>query len=288
MRRILFLSVVLFSLHANSQEFYKLYLGEDFILYKKSFFKLDDNSVLSTSSFYPTLNDAVAHDIGKPVLYATKEHVWETDKDSIKGRVFLVESIFTHKGIPLSKDDKIDMGYYDKPIFCLKDTLNGQRIYYRYNQTSEYWFDFLCNNVVLDKTVLSKGIEREVDKYNGKVELYSPIGKDLIIYKTIKNKVVSYYLSLHTIGRTLNVGKVGVNLLFSDGTKWNKQAKIDVDVNSGGGWKYSSYIKLNQNDLRLFSTKNVSSFRLYIYDNEVISSYSELFKTYVQTIKDMN
>lgn len=281
---LLFVLLILCNISLFSQEFEEIFLEKNFVLYRKCLVKLKDDFIPNIS-FYRSLNSAVNNEL--PVLFPSVESKWSTDKDSIKNRIFKVESVFDHRGLPIFIEDEIKMGYYDEPIFCLKDTTTNQRMYYRYDTNYEREFPFLCKGINLDKKYLEKDIERIVDKYDGKITINSPLSKDVVLIKVIKNNQVSYYLSLSTIGRTLNIGKYGVNLIFKDGTKWNKQAKIDVETHSGGSWKYSAFIKLNSQDLKLFSNKYIDSFRLYIYDNERNGVYGKIFKEYVELITTM-
>ena len=82
--------------------------------------------------------------------------------------------------------------------------------------------------------------------------------------KVIIGSKVRYYLSLDTKGSTLNYGIKGVYVLFTDKSKWNRlNEKIDVTYDDG--YTYSSFIELFPNDLKLFQTKTISKFRLFIY-----------------------
>ncbi len=107
----------------------------------------------------------------------------------------------------------------------------------------------------------------------------------MIIYKHINKGKSVYYLSLRTYGSTVNVNETGVIILFTDGTKWTRQSKIDVDAESSG-FEYSAFITLALTDLTTFSTKKIKKFRLYIYDEVVNSSDADKFKLFVKCVKE--
>ncbi|MFN5847401.1 MAG: hypothetical protein ACK43K_02830, partial [Chitinophagales bacterium] len=99
-----------------------------------------------------------------------------------------------------------------------------------------------------------KLLKNEKDDFDGVVRENSPILTDykvnkLVITKVTRDKKANYYLSLRAYGSTLNVGEKGAIILFSDGTKLEKQlADIDVNVSdidlSNIQYEYSAYIPI--------------------------------------------
>ena len=65
-----------------------------------------------------------------------------------------------------------------------------------------------------------------------------------------------------------------------------KNELIDVKV-SDYGYKYSAFIQLTPIEVDMFINKEISKFRLYIYDNELEKSEAKKFKTFVKIIKSM-
>ena len=61
---------------------------------------------------------------------------------------------------------------------------------------------------------------------------------------------------------------------------------VEVNVDAGNkGFEYSAYVNLTNTELTKFSTKRITKFRLYIYDNELSSMDGEKLKGYVNCIK---
>ena len=129
-----------------------------------------------------------------------------------------------------------------------------------------------------------------VDEFTIEIKYNSPLfnGKKLsprTIYKYLNKRKSVYYLSLKTTGITVNVNESGVIILFTDGTKWTRSSKIDVEAGSDG-FDYSAFITLSSSDITTFSKKKIKKFRLFIYDEVVSSSDGDRFKLYTDCIKN--
>jgi len=131
------------------------------------------------------------------------------------------------------------------------------------------------------------GIKRVDDEFENKITFYSNLSKPISLTKVIIGGKIRYYLSLDTKGSTLNYGIKGVYVLFTDKSKWNRlNEKIDVSYDDG--YAYSAFIELLPNDLKLFQTKTISKFRLYIYDEIIDFEDAENFmiqSNYIQLMK---
>ena len=66
-------------------------------------------------------------------------------KSSLKNKTFLVENIIDKTGQEWNENSKTD--YFAKPIFLLKDTLTGQKIYYKYDKEYEHNFPFNTSKI---------------------------------------------------------------------------------------------------------------------------------------------
>lgn len=281
----LLLTLSLICLTSNAQKYEHNYLGKDFLLYKGSYFKLKEDAIMGFShSFYSDLKYCQSS-YDNNVIYPEKKYYFNTSKDSLLNRVFIVENIIDKSGKNLDNSSSED------PIFILKDSISKQSIYYKYNQESEHDFCFNTSKITYDESVFCTKIEREFDDFTGEIKISSPFMisgnlSPIMIYKYLKKgKPTIYYLSLRTSGSTLNVNQKGVNILFEDGTKWNKQqSKINVDANSNG-YEYSAFIPLDTTELITFTTKKIKKFRLYIYDENIKSSDADKFRLFVKCIK---
>ncbi len=270
----------------TAQTFNENFLGDDFIQYKAAFFKLKDNAILGFShTFYGDLKYC-QKSYDNNVIYPETKYKFNTVKDSLLNRIFLVEDI-------IGKDGNTFTGgsYFDKPIFLLRDTTTKQAIYYLYDKQYENNFPFLVSQITIDINTLCSKIERRTDDFTNEVTINNPIieGRkisSMILYKTIKSGKVFYFLSLETYGSTVNVGETGLIILFDDGTKMSKPTiKIDVDTDEKG-FKYSAYIPLTETELKSLTKKKIKKFRLYIYDEEVSPGFAEKFTYYVKCIME--
>ena len=277
------------ALKVNGQtNFEHNYLGEEFSLYKGVLLKLIDDPISGFDhAFYSDLKYCQsAYD--NNVIYPDIKYNFVTVKDSLKNKVFLVEKIIDKTGQERNESSKTD--YFAKPLFVLKDTVSGQRIYYKYDKEYEHNFPFNTSKINYSADYFCSKIDKMTDEFTNEVKFSSPLmsGRQLspmIIYKNINKGKVVYYLSLRTYGSTVNVNGSGVIILFQDGTKWTRASKIDVEAESNG-FEYTAFITLTPTDLTTFSTKKIKKFRLYIYDEEVNSSDAEKFELYTQCIKN--
>lgn len=270
----------------TAQTFNENFLGEDFLQYKGALFKLKDNTISGFGhAFYADLQYC-QKPFDNNVIYPDTKYSFNTVKDSLINRIFLVEDIIGKDGNAFSGGS-----YFDKPIFLLRDTTTKQAIYYLYDKQYQHNFPFLTSKITFDINALCAKIERKTDDFTNEITINNPIiegGKisSMILYKTITNSKVLYSLNLSTYGNTVNVGESGVIILFDDGTKMNKPS-IKVDVNSNAkGFEYTAYIPLTETEVKLLTTKKITKFRLFIYDEVVSPSFAEKFTYYVKCVMD--
>jgi hypothetical protein len=285
---LLFLLVTTFLKVQAQTTFEQNFLGEEFFLYKGVLLKLIDNPISGFGhAFYSDLKYCQsAYD--NNVIYPDTKYNFNTVKDSLMNRIFIVENIIDKTGKEWNETAKTD--YFTNPLFVLKDTLTGQIIYYKYDKVYKHFFPFNTSKINYPADYFCSKIEKEKDEFTGEIKFSSPLmsGRQIspmTIYKHINKGKAVYYLSLRTTGSTVNVNETGVIILFQDGSKWTRASKIDVDAGSTG-FDYSAFITLTPADLITFSTKKIKKFRLYIYDEEVNSSDADIFKLYTECIKN--
>ena len=262
----------------DSNVFQKIWHDRDYMLYNKSLFKIKNNYDWFfglENAFYTSIEKAinkldVAYNKGKNI----------TDIEKLKNRIFKVDSIH------LYKRETFGIEHTEK-LFELRDTSTNEVLFYIY-PVIEDDFPFLCCNVKqeYDKNDLKNQIEKRVDDFSGRVEFNSELFQNAVVYKYIKDDTTKYYLKLKTVGYTLNVNCNGVSVIFDDGTKWEKQSEVSVDVKEGDGWYYSSFIELSDNDVNLFASKKIKKYKLYIYEDDLGESFSNIFRIYVDIIRD--
>ncbi|WP_313515557.1 hypothetical protein [Sphingobacterium sp.] len=224
------------------------------------------------------------------VAFPSQKYSFNTEKDSLLGKIFIVDKITNKDGQEIENLDRISI--LDKPIFHLKNTKTNDYLYYKYDPRYEHNFIFLTAGYSFNEEKLAQEISKEVDDFTGEIKYNSPLSEnysinDMIVYKHINNGKTVYYLSLHTTGSTVNVGERGVIILFDDGTKLSKpNVEIDVDA-SEHGFEYSAFITLTSNDLIALKSKKINKYRLYIYDNTIDQNFAEKFRIYVKKIMEL-
>lgn len=128
-------------------------------------------------------------------------------------------------------------------------------------------------------------IDKEVDEFTGEISAYTPLLKKASMMKFIKKGVTRYFLTLSTEGSTLTSYKTGVYVIFTDDTKWIKEnEKVDYKSSRGSGWNYTCFVTLTDNDLKLFATKKIKKFKLYIHTDDITEKDATEFMENVNKI----
>lgn len=255
---------------------------------------INDERFSLVNKLYKSFDDINA----KKVVFPSDKNDWETKKDSLVGHDFKVINIFEFDGSLFKRTNSKETRVY----LQLLDLQRRDTLLLKYFDDSEYNFPFIAygdmNTVLTESEILSEKINDRIkiysDEFTGNVSISSPESlklSDPDEYSTIgltkiksKNKI-SYFLRLNTSGITLNYDAVGVIVLFTDGSKWQKSnAKINVESGSGKYWNYRAFINLNNSDLEYFKSKKVKKFRLYIHDHEIDPEESSVFRYSVKQI----
>lgn len=149
-------------------------------------------------------------------------------------------------------------------------------------------------NTIIDKSNITSKISRKVDDFTDEITIRTPYNNNIIFFKIINGSDTIYYLNLRTKGITLNSREKGVIILFTDGSKWSStSARINVDifpiiVGKNNYWEYSTFIRLTEDDIQTFKTKEIKKYRLFIYDEVVNPKDAQNLKSYISTIINMN
>lgn len=148
----------------------------------------------------------------------------------------------------------------------------------------------LCSLLLLSQDDCTGSLTINKDKFTGEISIFTPLDEPLSINKIVEKTKTYYFLSASVIGVTATVGRKGLYILFSDGTKFIRQNEsIDTKVNKyGSGFEYSAFIELTKKEVEIFSKKTVTDVKLYIYDREVDGFDSSQFKCYVAAILKAN
>lgn len=267
---------------STSQSFKKLFLGEDYLMYKGLYFVLDPNrSPVTWYAFSEDLEHSIKdiHSDG----FISKPDTSHITVDSIENRYLFVENIIN--------DSRTSIDHTFRPIFALRDTISKRLIYYRYDIRNEFNFPFLTSKINYEKQNFCTEMSWSIDDFTGEKRIATPLSSNLKMLNTSMSRHINkglntYYLSLHAPGGTATVDGKGAYVLFTDGTKWYRNVKISVDADSDG-FQYSAFIPINKSDLVLFSQKKINKIRLYIYDSEIDSHESEKFKAYVNCLQTL-
>lgn len=176
---------------------------------------------------------------------------------------------------------------YSKKEYALKlENAEIGVIYYNYDPRFEHTFELeVVGGLIYPEVFFCSKITNEKDKFENKETFYTPAEKGVSFVKVVENGVTIIYLSIHVYGNTLNVGEKGLYILFDDGSKYvNAEVKIDVKTSNGSGYDYSAFIRLTPDDLKNFSTKNMTDKRAYIYDGVIDKEASTKIKEYLKCL----
>ena len=126
-------------------------------------------------------------------------------------------------------------------------------------------------------------IKVEEDKFSNKTTLRTDLLEDVSFTKIIDENGTRIYMSLDAYGSTLNVGISGVKVLLDNGDVLNFDVKVDANSGEGSRWKYSAFILLNDQDIKVLTQHSITDLRLYIYDRTVENGnkFKELLKCLV-------
>lgn len=288
MKKLLLFTLLIGILTNNifSQDFEKIYKGKDYKYYLGTELKVVGNTFKSI--LFENLSDVKYN--GKDVIYPDSERGYFSEKSKLFGRIFKVERI-------IGKDSKDYTGNYysmsNLPIFMLRDVETLELIYFLYyykNCSSGYGFPFETKKNMSDYDFCGD-IEKKGDDFSDEIKytgnVISESGNYNSVIKIVNGTKEEFYLSLRVNGSTVNVKEKGVILLLDDKTKINLPNKdVDCNVSSdGSSYEYSSFIRLNDEQLSILITKEIDKVRLYIYDYDFNKLSSLKFKEYLNCLK---
>lgn len=130
-------------------------------------------------------------------------------------------------------------------------------------------------------------MEYNIDAFTDKKTYSSPILAPIHFRKVKNGDKVTTYMRISTVGITSNVGKKGVIILLNDKSKIKKpEADIDIRVNqNGSGYIYSAFFSLTKEEIEQLTQKEITAFRLYIYDKFLTESDAFKYKEYLKCIR---
>lgn len=271
---LVFITFMSFSQTKDSFSFKSVFLGEDAQSYKNLYLKLKSNQSSLGHKFYgylPTKN------YQEPVYSPDKKYKFNTDTASLINRIFKVVDI-VNNGLP-----------YDNIFIKITDIKNNEILFVKYDHKYDFSFPFLVSGFEFTKEYLKKDIEIKIDDFENDTTYISP-DQVVKLIKVKKKTKESYYLSLKTYSSTSSLSNKGIILIFTDGTKWIKpEEKIDIKYTEStyNSYQYSAFVSLSKEDIKIFSTKEIKKYRLYIFDREIDEELGLKIKFYTQIIKEI-
>ncbi|MNL11565.1 hypothetical protein D3C87_1324050 [compost metagenome] len=196
-----------------------------------------------------------------------------SDPEKLKGQIFEVKGSMKH---PKS--------YIDDIVLILENKEQGT-IYYSYMPKYESTFLLdVVGGLTPPKGFLCSRLSPLKDKFSSKVTIDTPNNFEYSITKIEENGANRIYLRLQSYGTTLNVGKNGLKILFSDGSIMDKpDTKINSKVDTAG-YIYSCFINLSKEDIEILSTKTITDYSLYIYERKIKDNNAYELKEYLQCL----
>jgi hypothetical protein len=150
-----------------------------------------------------------------------------------------------------------------------------------------FLFSFLIANSIFGQasSEVDQMIQRDIDPQTGEITIANSYLDNVQFSKWMLKKKTAYYLSLYVEKDTVMKDQKGVIVFFDDGSKWERvNEKIEQKENSS---EFSVFIELSDKDLRLFSTKKITKFRLWKFESEIQKSFAEQFLLMVNAIIKM-
>lgn len=132
-----------------------------------------------------------------------------------------------------------------------------------------------CSHILEDK-----------DEFTEKVFLNSPSINTVSFNKICTPNDTTPYIKLYAKSETLDVEGTTIYVLFTDGTKWSKRAKItpEVDKTDLINYKYRAVCYLEASDILEFKSKIIQKFRVHIFDEDVPLSWGLAYRGYAQCL----
>jgi|GEM_PF-6181827 len=126
-------------------------------------------------------------------------------------------------------------------------------------------------------------IETNKDEFTGIKHINSPGLEPISFEKEItETGDIDYIMYLTAPSPSPNIGE-GITIIFTDGTKYFKNAKVDSRVSIKGDMDYeeTAMIILSNAEIEKFKTKTIKAFRLYVSDVHLESDNSEQYREYL-------
>lgn len=160
-------------------------------------------------------------------------------------------------------------------------------LYFDYDPKYEHSFPFeVIGGLDLPEDFYCKEITVSIDKFTNDTTYRSP-NKSLTLVKIKSKQKIEIYFSTTTWASTLNVGKEGLIILLENGNKIEKPtAKIDTEVSKMrmGGYEYTVFIRLNNEDISKLLESVITDIRLYIYDKSIKDG--EKYREYLKCLEE--
>jgi len=208
-----------------------------------------------------------------PAKYASVNNIGGSKYSSLVDKIFTVSSV----------EPYIDIIGNNKYKLKIENTEIGI-LYFDYDPKYEFNFPFkVIGGLTLPEGFYCNGITTKIDKFTGDTTYTTEVSEGTTFIKVKNGNKSVIYLSKNQPGNTLNVKEKGFYLLLKNGFKIEKpDAPIDVEANDSGGWVYNAFVILNENDLKLLTTNEITDDRLYIYDGTI--KYGKTLMEYLKCI----
>lgn len=200
---------------------------------------------------------------------ANGDSISHLEVKTFKGLIFLISFNFT--GVTeRMMENKYGVIYEGSERTNYKSQNINQKIYGSYKDDKIFFIDEKLSSKILVNFNCSN-LVREIDSFTNEITIRTPLLKTISLTKIINKKGTFYYLSIDIDDNFLSVKGDDFYILFQDGSKFYRKAKIDVDVNKSGGYRYSVFVSVSPIELQQFCKKKIEKIKLYIFDRDVIN-----------------
>jgi hypothetical protein len=126
-------------------------------------------------------------------------------------------------------------------------------------------------------SVLMGEVTSSTDSFTGVTTKNTEMMRIAAIHERGRDSIVEYSLNLEISAPTVSYSAVGAFVLFEDGSIWKRESE-ELTVTYRNGYKYSCYISLSPEEVKLFSEKKIDKIKLYVFENSMSEVHAVQFQ----------
>jgi len=160
--------------------------------------------------------------------------------------------------------------YEDRYRIKLENAETGI-LYYKYHPDYESDFPFeFVSGLKLPPDFYCKQLETYGEQVDGETRVASPYEDGISFVKIIEQNSGIVYLDVSIADTALTATGKGLSLTLENGKKFLKpNAEMDVEVNDDGSYRYSVFVRLTTEDIKVLAGSNIKDATIHTHSNPV-------------------